>query len=144
MTPEATALRNEVLEAVQVELDQGRTVDRHGLARQFLDRGSLTTLLRWVDQALAGNQNPDDAGQSVMVAELLPHAEAPTGVMVAVETTPAEPTPSLVDQPSGIMVVLSEAELRRLRQWASVQYDRPSVGEAVRLLVRAQLGMPAA
>jgi len=60
MTAEAAALRNEVVAAVQAELDQGRTPDRLAVAKRFLDRGAMSTLLRWIDGALAGevHHNP--------------------------------------------------------------------------------------
>jgi hypothetical protein len=167
MTPEAVALRGEVMEAVRGELAQGRSVDRHAVVREFQGRVATTTALRWVEQAVAGFHNPslgsgstEDQGQPVMEVqdggasaetvegygspetELPGHAEAPAGVMVAAETTPTEPTPSPVDQPSGVVVAFSPAELRRIDGWRRCQFDSPDRSRAIQILVRAQLGMP--
>jgi hypothetical protein len=53
MTPEATELRRQVVVAVQAEIDQGRQPDRLSIARRFRGRAPATTLLRWVDGAVA-------------------------------------------------------------------------------------------
>jgi hypothetical protein len=91
MTPEAMALREEVMAAVRSELDQGRKPDRNAIARQFQDRGAMSTLLRWVDQALvAVHHNPAVAPETGSGDP----AEHPAPVMVAA-------APGSGDRPDG-------------------------------------------
>lgn len=61
MTAEAVALRQEVVDAVQVELAAGRAPDRAEIGRQFRNRVAPTTLGRWIDAALADHplHNPE-------------------------------------------------------------------------------------
>jgi hypothetical protein len=53
MTPAAMALRSEVISTVQAVIDAGNVPDRMAMAKTFVPRGALTTILRWIDGYVA-------------------------------------------------------------------------------------------
>jgi hypothetical protein len=169
MTPEAAALRAEVMAAVQAEVDQGRQPDRHAIARQFQGKVATTTALRWIDGALAaGNHNPatpePDAGSLVeghlVIVDAGPEGDVAADMQAAVMVAPPDLHAAPGDRPDGdcgwqespasvvpetegaIVVALSPAELERLDRWRSYRLERPSRAEAIRMLMLAGFRLP--